>query len=142
MAVTYDTDMIRMINMFESVTGVEAIDAIIEDEEAYFVVPEGKAGMAIGKGGETVKKLQRKLDKDVKIYEYSDNIGKFLNNLVPTDIRGVDIEGNGEEDEDTRVEISVPQENKGRVVGRDGQKIDSIRQILSRTHNVDEVTVE
>ncbi|MFB6244878.1 MAG: NusA-like transcription termination signal-binding factor [Candidatus Nanohaloarchaea archaeon] len=142
MAVTYDTDMIRTISMFESVTGVEAIDAIIEEEKAYFIVPEGKAGMAIGKGGETVKKLQNKLDKDVKIYEYSDNIGKFLNNLVPSDLRGVDIEGQGDEDEEISVEISVPRESKGQVVGRDGQKIDSIRQILSRTHSVDEVKVE
>ncbi|WEL19225.1 NusA-like transcription termination signal-binding factor [Candidatus Nanohalococcus occultus] len=140
MAVTYDTDMIRTINMFESVTGVEAIHAIVEDEEAYFIVPEGKAGMAIGKGGETVKKLQRNMDKNVKIYEYSDNIGKFLNNLVPTNIRGVNIEGE-DGDGPITVEINVPSENKGRVVGRDGKKIESIRHILKRTHNVDEVTV-
>lgn len=139
MAVTYDTDMIRTINMFESVTGVEAIDAVIKDDEAYFIVPEGKAGMAIGKGGKVVKKLQRKLDRDIKIYEYSDNIGKFLNNIVPADIRGVDID---EHDGQKEVEINVSRENKGRVVGKNGRKIDSIRQILARTHNVNEVTVE
>jgi N utilization substance protein A len=138
MAVTYDTDMIRTINMFESITGVDAIDAVIEEDEAYFVVPEGKAGMAIGKGGKVVKKLQRKLDRNVKIYEYSDNIGKFLNNIVPADIRGVDIDEDGDH---TEVEINVSRENKGRVVGKNGNKIDSIRQILARTHNVDEVRV-
>lgn len=138
MAVTYDTDMIRNINMFESVTGVDAIEAIITDDEAYFIVPEGKAGMAIGKGGKVVQKLQRKLDKNVKIYEYSGNIGKFINNLVPTDLRGVDIE---ETDEGTKVTLTVPRENKGRVVGKNGSKIDSIRDILKRTHNVVEVTV-
>lgn len=138
MAVTYDTDMIRTINMFESITGVDAIDALITDDEAYFVVPEGKAGMAIGKGGKVVKKLQRKLDRNVKIYEYSDNIGKFLNNIVPADIRGVDIDDDGDH---TEVEINVSRENKGRVVGKNGNKIDSIRQILARTHNVDEVRV-
>lgn len=137
--VTYDTDMIRTINMFESITGVDAIDCVIKDDEAYFVVPEGKAGMAIGKGGKVVQKVQRKLDKDVKIYEYSENIGKFLNNIVPADIRGVEIEENGQS---KQVEISVSRENKGRVVGKNGHKIDSIREILQRTHNVDEVTVE
>lgn len=137
--VTYDTEMIRAINMFENITGVEALECVIDDDEAYFVVPEGKAGMAIGKGGEVIKKVQRKLDRDVKVYEYSDNIGKFLNNIVPVDIRGVDIDDEGEAKE---VEIGVSRENKGRVVGKNGKKIDSIRQILSRTHNVDEVKVE
>lgn len=136
--VTYDTDMLRAINMFESITGVDARECVIKEDEAYFVVPEGKAGMAIGKGGKVIQKVQRKLDKDVKVYEYSDNIGKFLNNLLPADIRGVDIQEKGEE---KTVEINVSRENKGRVVGKNGNKIESVRQILERTHNVDEVTV-
>lgn len=137
--VTYDTDMLRAINMFENVTGVDARECVIDEDKAYFVVPEGKAGMAIGKGGKVVQKVQKKLNKDVKVYEYSDNIGKFLNNIVPADIRGVDVDGEGEEKE---VEIQVSRENKGRVVGKNGNKIDSIRDILARTHDVDEVTVE
>lgn len=137
--VTYDTENIRAMNLFESITGVEARDVILKDDEAYFVVPDGKAGMAIGKGGKVVKKVQNKLDKDVKIYEYSDNLGKFLNNLVPADLRGVDIDDEGDE---KTVEISVSRDNKGRVVGKNGNKIDSIREVLERTHGVDEVTVE
>ncbi len=137
--VTYDTENIRAMNLFESITGVEVRDVILKEDEAYFVVPDGKAGMAIGKGGKVVNKVQNKLDKDVKIYEYSDNLGKFLNNLVPADLRGVDIDDEGE---DKTVEISVSRDNKGRVVGKNGNKIDSIREVLQRTHGVDEVTVE
>ncbi len=136
--VTYDTENIRAMSLFESITGVEARDVILEDDEAYFIVPEGKAGMAIGKGGKVVKKVQNNLGKNVKVYEYSDNLGKFLNNIVPVNLRGVDIE-----DEDLKeVEISVARDKKGRVVGKNGDKIDSIRDILQRTHGVDEVTVE
>lgn len=137
--VTYDTENIRAMNMFESVTGVEARDVILKEDEAYFIVPDGKAGMAIGKGGKIVKKVQSKLGREVKIYEYSDNLGKFLNNLVPTDLRGVNIEDG---DEEKKVEISVSRDNKGRVVGKNGDKIDSIREILQRTHGVDQVVVE
>ncbi len=137
--VTYDTENIRAMNMFESITGVEARDVILKEDEVYFVVPDGKAGMAIGKGGKVVKKVQNKVGREVKIYEYSDNLGKFLNNLVPADLRGVNIEDDGDE---KRVEISVSQDNKGRVVGKNGNKIESIREVLQRTHNVDEVVVE
>ena len=136
---TYDTEMIRNINMFESITDVQARDCIINEDEAYFIVPEGKAGMAIGKGGKVVQKVQDKLGKNVKIYEYSDNLGKFINNLIPTDLRGVNIE---ETEDGKEVEIVVPSESKGRVVGKNGEKIDSLRQILSRTHQVTELTVK
>ncbi|MFB6180279.1 MAG: NusA-like transcription termination signal-binding factor [Candidatus Nanohalobium sp.] len=136
---TYDTEMIRTINMFESITDVNARDCLIKEDEAYFIVPEGKAGMAIGKGGKIVQKVQDQMGKEVKIYEYHDNLGAFINNLVPSDLRGVDIK---EEDGEKKVSISVPRDNKGRVVGKDGNKIDAIRDILARTHNVDDVTVE
>ncbi len=136
---TYDTEMIRTLNMFESLTDVEARDCLITEEEAYFVVPEGKAGMAIGKGGKIVQKVQNQLGKTVKIYEYNDNIGAFINNIVPGDIRGVDIDDTGEK---KKVTINVPNKNKGKVLGREGERIQSIRNILKRTHNVDEVKVE
>ena len=121
--------------MFESITDVEARDCIIKDQEAYFIVPNGKAGMAIGKGGKVVQRVQDQLGKTVKIYEYNDNVGAFVNNLVPGDIRGVDID-------DKKVTIDVPNSNKGKVLGKNGERIESVREILKRTHNVDEVKVE
>lgn len=135
---TYDTEMIRTLNMFESITDVEARDCIIKEDEAYFIVPEGKAGMAIGKGGKIVQKVQDQLGKTVKIYEYNDNLGAFINNLVPGDIRGVNIEDGDKK----KVTITVPNSNKGQVLGKDGERIDSIREVLARTHSVDEVKVE
>jgi len=137
---TYDTEMIRTLSMFESMTDVEARDCMMKEDEAYFIVPEGKAGMAIGKGGKVVKKVQNQLGKNVKIFEYKDNLGAFVNNLVSVDIRSLDID----EDENggKTVEINVSNDNKGRLVGKDGDNIDSIRDILKRTHNVNEVTVK
>lgn len=134
---TYDTQMIRTLNMFESITDVEARDCIIKDQEAYFIVPNGKAGMAIGKGGKVVQKVQNQLGKTVKIYEYNDNVGAFVNNLVPGDIRGVDID-----EDQKKVTINVPNSNKGKVLGKNGERIESVREILKRTHNIDEVKVE
>jgi N utilization substance protein A len=136
---TYDTEMIRTLNMFESMTDVEARDCLMKEDEAYFIVPEGKAGMAIGKGGKVVKKVQNQLGKNVKIFEYKDNLGAFVNNLVSVDIRSLDIE---DTEDGKTVEINVSNDNKGQLVGRDGENIDSIRDILKRTHNVNEVTVK
>ncbi|QGA80777.1 NusA-like transcription termination signal-binding factor [Candidatus Nanohalobium constans] len=136
---TYDTEMIRTLSMFESLTDVEARDCMMKEDEAYFIVPEGKAGMAIGKGGKVVKKVQNQLGKNVKIFEYKDNLGAFVNNLVSVDIRSLDIQ---DTEDGKTVEINVSNDNKGQLVGRDGENIDSIRDILKRTHNVNEVTVK
>lgn len=136
---TYDTEMIRTLSMFESLTDVEARDCMMKEDEAYFIVPEGKAGMAIGKGGKVVKKVQNQLGKNVKIFEYKDNLGAFVNNLVSVDIRSLDIQ---DTEKGKTVEINVSNDNKGRLVGKDGDNIDSIRDILKRTHNVNEVTVK
>ena len=95
--------------------------------------------MAIGKGGKVVKKVQNQLGKNVKIFEYKDNLGAFVNNLVSVDIRSLDIE---DTENGKTVEINVSNDNKGRLVGKDGDNIDSIRDILKRTHNVNEVTVK
>jgi len=136
---TYDTEMIRTLSMFESMTDVEARDCMMKENEAYFIVPEGKAGMAIGKGGKVVKKVQNQLGKDVKIFEYKDNLGAFVNNLISVDIRSLDIQ---ETENGKTVEVNVSNDNKGRLVGKDGDNIDSIRDILKRTHNVNQVTVK
>jgi NusA-like KH domain protein len=85
-----------------------------------------------------VKKVQNQLDKDVKIFEYSENLGAFVNNIVPVDIRSLDIENEDEK----KVEINVSNDNKGRLVGREGENIEAIREILARTHSVDEVKVK
>jgi len=136
---TYDTEMIRTLSMFESMTDVEARDCMMKENEAYFIVPEGKAGMAIGKGGKVVKKVQNQLGKDVKIFEYKDNLGAFVNNLISVDIRSLNIQ---ETENGKTVEVNVSNDNKGRLVGKDGDNIDSIRDILKRTHNVNQVTVK
>lgn len=139
MSVTYSAKNLRAINTFESITGVDTRNVILEPEKAFFVVPEGKAGMAIGKGGETVTEVKKKLGKEIKIYEYSDNIGKFVNNVVAAQIRGIEID---EDDDEKVVKIDVSERNKGKVVGRNGERIDNLKKLLSQTHNVDDVVVD
>jgi len=78
--VTYDTENIRAMNLFESITGVEVRDVILKEDEAYFVVPDGKAGMAIGKGGKVVKKYRESLTKMSR----STNTATILENSLTT----------------------------------------------------------
>jgi N utilization substance protein A len=139
MSIKFDTDTIRSINLFEELTGVEVMDAITQDDKAFFVVEEGKVGLAIGKGGETIKKVQRNLNKDVKVYEYSDSLKEFVENLVPADVNSVRYDRSGE---NKVVKIGVDRNDWSRVVGKDGKNIDIIKRFLKREFDVDDVKVE
>ncbi|MDY6770361.1 MAG: NusA-like transcription termination signal-binding factor [Candidatus Nanohaloarchaea archaeon] len=138
-SIKFDTETIRSINLFEEITGVEVMDAITHDDKAYFVVEEGKVGLAIGKGGETIKKVQRNLDRDVKVYEYSDSLKEFVENLVPADVSSVKYDRSGE---NKVVKIGVDRSDWSRVVGKDGRNIDIIKRFLKREFDVDDVKVE
>ena len=53
------TDQIKLMSLFQNVTGATARDCI-EDEKldrVIFIVNQGKMGLAIGKGGTTNKRL-------------------------------------------------------------------------------------
>jgi N utilization substance protein A len=138
-SVKFDTATIRSINMFEDITGVEVMDAITLDDTAYFVVEEGKMGLAIGKGGKTIKKVQSRLNKDVRVYEYSDSLQEFVKNIVPTDVNHVKYDRSGDQN---LVRIGVDRSNWSRVVGKDGKNVKIITRFLKREFGVDDVKIE
>lgn len=139
MNITFDTDTIRKINVFEEITGVEVKDCIIDDDSAHFVVPEDQVGMAVGKGGSTVQRVKDNLDREVRIYGYSDDIEEFVENIVPVGINGVNVEENGDERVAT---IHVDRNKRSRVVGRDGRTIKIIKRFLKKEFGVDDVQVK
>ncbi|MDY6769050.1 MAG: NusA-like transcription termination signal-binding factor [Candidatus Nanohaloarchaea archaeon] len=139
MSITFDSDTIRKINVFEEITGVEVQDCIINDDSAHFVVSDDKVGMAVGKGGSTIQKVQDNLDMDVRVYGDADDIEGFVDNLVPADINGVEVEV--EDGEETAV-IYVDGDQRSRVVGRGGETIELVERFLQKEFDVDAVRVE
>lgn len=137
-SIKFDTDTIRSINLFEDVTGVKVMDAITTDDEAYFVVEEGKVGLAIGKGGKTINKVQDRLNKKVKVYEYSDSLKKFVENIVPVKVRSVKLDRSGE---NKIVKIGVKRKDWSKAVGKDGKNVDIAKRFLKREFDVDDVKV-
>ncbi|MDY6768710.1 MAG: NusA-like transcription termination signal-binding factor [Candidatus Nanohaloarchaea archaeon] len=139
MSITFDSDTIRKINVFEEITGVEVQDCIINEDSAHFVVPDDKVGMAVGKGGSTIQRVQDNLDMDVRVYGYADDIEAFVDNIVPADINSVAVEDDG--DEEVAV-IHVDGDQRSRVVGRGGETIDIVERFLQKEFDVDSVRVE
>ena len=137
-SIKFDTDTIRSINLFEDVTGVKVMDAITTKDEAYFVVEEGKVGLAIGKGGKTINKVQDRLNKKVKVYEYSDSLKEFVENIVPVKIRSVKLDRSGDK---KIVRIGVKRKDWSRAVGKDGKNVEITKRFLKREFDIDDVKV-
>ena len=68
MSIKLETDAIRTIALFESMTKVHAKDCLITDSCIYFLVEQSKIGLAIGKSGMVIKNVKRALNKNVKIF--------------------------------------------------------------------------
>ena len=83
MRIKLNTEAIRYVNLFESMTGALVKDCIIDNNKGkiLFVIREGQAGIAIGKNGSNVKKIGRILNKQVEVLEFSNDPVKFVVNV-------------------------------------------------------------
>ena len=133
-----DTDAIKIINFFEKYTRVHARDCIIEPGNIIFIVEEGKAGKAIGKKGLTINELEKKFNKRIKIFEWSDNLEKFVSNLAPQ-AKSVKLEENKGKNV---LMIGVDGNKRGLLIGKGGANINRIKTILKRYHSIDEIKLQ
>lgn len=138
MTQTFDTETIRLITLFENVTGATVKDCIFNGNTIYYVIDEGKVGIAIGKNGASVKHAEKLVGKTIKLFEFSNDIIKFVKNLVP-EASEVKIR-NG--DEGAVVEIHVEKKNRAVVIGRDGKNLKLFKELLQRNHKVNELHVK
>lgn len=125
-----DIRLIQYINLFNSVTKVTPKDCFFEDSTLIFLVKEGDIGKAIGKGGMKIKLLKNKLRKEIKIIEFSEDILKFVKNLIyPNEVQKLYKEDSVVfiEDHNSRI--------KGKIYGRDRKNLKFINDILKKYFN-------
>jgi len=137
MRVTFDDETIRMMTLFENVTGAPVKDCLIDSENVYFLVEEGKIGIAIGKNGNSVKNAENLIKKNIKIFEFSTDINSFIKKLIP---QASAIKIRNESDR-IIVEVKVDKKNKAMVIGRQGKNLKVFKELLSRNHRINDLFV-
>ncbi len=138
MTITFDSESIRLLTLFENITNAPVRDCFMNNDVVYYIVEEGKIGLAIGKNGSSIKNVEKVVGKKVKVFEYSKKLEVFIKNLIPqcneiNIIKDKDI---------VKVEIKVNKNDKGFVIGRGGEKIKIYKEILKRVHNISEIQVK
>lgn len=139
MAITFDTNTIRLITIFENFTGAPVKDCLVDEASntVYFVVEEGKVGIAIGKNGNSVKNAEQMIGRSIKLFEFSNDVCLFVKKMIPQ-AKDVKIRN---EDERVIVEVSVDKIDKALVIGREGRNKTVFKEILKRNHDVDELII-
>jgi N utilization substance protein A len=140
MKLTFDTETIRMITLFENITHAPVKDCVIDKETntIYFLIDEGKIGIAIGKNGSSVKHAEKAIGKTIKLFESSKDLVTFVKKIIPqaTSIKVKNADGR------VTIEIRVDKKNRPIVIGRNGRNLKLYRELLKRNHRVDNLTVK
>lgn len=138
MVLTFNTESIRLITLFENLTGTIVKDCVVDDSNnvVYFLIEEGKIGVAIGKDGGNVKNVENLIKKKIKIFEFSEDLNDFIKKLIPqaTEVRI-------KNEERIMVEVRVDKKDKAVVVGRDRKNLKLYRELLERNHGVSELII-
>ena len=133
--IKYDSDIIKLMTLFESMTGAKVKDCI-SNEKILFVIEENEMGKAIGKNGANVKRLERMLNKRIKLVEFSSNLLQFIKNIAyPAEI------GSIAQENDIVTMHGKDVSAKAMLIGRNRQNINHLTDVVKRYFNVKEIKI-
>ena len=133
--IKYDSDLMKLITLFESMTGAKVKDCIAQ-EKLVFIIEENEMGKAIGKNGINIRRMEKMLKKKIKLAEFSNNVLQFVRNMIyPIEILDINIE-------DCTITIHGKDANlKAMLIGRERQNINNLTGIVKRYFDVREIKV-
>ena len=136
------SDELRLISLFSSVTSATARDCILDEkmDRVIFVVNKGQMGLAIGKGGATIKQLQEVIARKVELVEFSDNAVDFIRNMLNAEMVS-EVRINERMDGSQQAIVTVDARKKGAVVGREGRNAEKARLLAKRYFNITSVLI-
>ncbi|HDR53673.1 MAG TPA: NusA-like transcription termination signal-binding factor [archaeon] len=82
MKLTINHETFRFLSVFSTLTGVGAVDCFEHNGEVVYVVEAGKIGIAVGKGGANIKKVEDLLKKKIRLVEHSQDAVRFVQNII------------------------------------------------------------
>ena len=128
------SEELGLMSMFQNISGATVRDCIIDSkmERVIFIVGQGEMGLAIGKGGATIKNVQNTIGKQVELVEWSEDPKQFImNSLNPQYISEIRI---SEKADGTKsATVVVDQRRKGALLGKEGRNAEKAR-LLARRH--------
>ena len=145
-----DRQSMELISLFNNISGAIIKDCMMFKNQEYnseviiFLVKEEDVGKAIGKAGEHVKDLKAKLNKKVDVIAFSENLDRFIQNILQTTKNSIvvqNIEIKESRNLKKTVIITVRPQDRGKAIGKEGSMIRKIKELVLRYFDVDNVII-
>lgn len=131
-----DNNLIKIISMFQSVTGIGVKDCIDTQDRMIFVVEERNIDRAVGKSGEKVRRMEKSLNRKIKIVGFNPVLTEFVRNLIYP-YRALAIKEEGR----TLVITPADSQTRGRLIGRGASTLREFERITKRYFDIDEIKI-
>lgn len=137
MKIKYDNETIKVMSLFGAITRTKLKDYFQDvNGMAVFIVEKFELGKAVGKKGANVKLLEKKLNRKIKIVEFSSDVLQFVKNYVfPLKVKDVT------QEEKTIVMESPDSKTRGLLIGRAAGNLRNLEKITQRYFDIDEIKV-
>lgn len=126
----------RYIEELRILTRSTALDCVIDErfDRVIYVIRTGDMGLAIGKKGENIRRLQKVLGRRLEMVEFDEVPFTFLSNIVrPAEIVRLDEDGEG-----GQVNLLVRRRSDlGIAIGKGGCNVEKARILCKRFFNMD-----
>ncbi len=135
--VKYDNESLKVMSLFEKVTRTRLKDSFVDNNGLLtFIVNERELGRAVGKQAVNVKKLEKLLNRKIKILEFNSNIINFIKNLIYP-LKAREIKQEGEE-----IIIEDPDvKTKGLLIGKNAKNLRNTESIVKKYFQINEIKV-
>ncbi|NMB77923.1 MAG: NusA-like transcription termination signal-binding factor [Methanomicrobiales archaeon] len=126
----------RYIEELRILTKSTALDCVIDDrfDRVIYVIRPGDMGLAIGKKGDNIRRLQKVLGKRIEMVEFADTPDAFITNIFkPAEVISVE-----HAPENGPVNVFVKQRNDlGIAIGKAGCNIEKARVLCRRFYGLE-----
>jgi len=139
--VTFTTETMQYIALFESTTGAHAKDCLLLDDDSkiLFVVKTGDMGLAIGKSGSNINRVKKQIGRLIEVIEYSEDPKEFIRNLFqPAAVKNIVIATKGDR---SIAIVDIATKDKGLAIGKNGRNIQKVKLLAQRHHKLDDVVI-
>ncbi|MDZ7746478.1 MAG: NusA-like transcription termination signal-binding factor [Halobacteriales archaeon] len=127
----------QLIGFIEEASGATVRDCLVGDERVVFVVAPGEMADAIGPQGQTVARIEERLNKRVELVEDADDPGTFVANaLRPAAVYDVTVR---EREGETIAYAEVNTADFGAAIGRGGKNIKTATELAGRHFDIDAI---
>jgi len=134
--IVYDMSAMKFMSLFETITRAKLKDCIIKENLVLFIVHPNEIGKAVGAKGVNVRKLEKVLNKKVKIVEFSPEPVNFIKNLVhPLKVKEIT------EEEGIYTLTPVDLKTRGLLIGRNASHLRAYEDVVKRYFPVKELKV-